>query len=87
MEHLPPLSKPYEPIFVPYIGYCDYDGLGFLATHFYEDLDHDLFLRGNFQNSPADSIVTFLPPKKTATLQAGTRDIGCVAQYRGLCPH
>jgi len=60
MEHLPPVSKPYEPIFVPYIGDREYDGLEFAEYPSRRGYDLERLLEGDFQGSSAEQVASFL---------------------------
>lgn len=60
MEHLPPVTKPYDPIFVPYIADRDYDGLEFSKYPSRRGYDLQLLLHGDFQGSSAEEVASFL---------------------------
>jgi hypothetical protein len=60
MEHLPPVADPYCPIFVPYIGDCEYDGLDFAGYPGRKRWDVDRLLKGDFQGFPPTSVAAFL---------------------------
>ena len=58
MEHLPPVSKPFGPIRVPYLGDRDYDGLDFATYPARRGFDIERILEGVFQD--ADDTASFL---------------------------
>jgi hypothetical protein len=60
MEHLPPVADPYCPIFAPYVGHCDYDGLGFAGYPSRMRCDVDRLLKGDFQRSSPANVAGFL---------------------------
>jgi hypothetical protein len=60
MEHLPPVSKPFEPILVPYICDRDYDGLDFAAYPARRGFDIERVLKDNFQDTSSHEIASFL---------------------------
>ncbi|KAF4632702.1 hypothetical protein G7Y89_g5424 [Cudoniella acicularis] len=60
MEHLPPVSDPYEPILIPYIGDCEYDGLDFAGYPSRRGWDIDRLLIGDFQETPTANAAAFL---------------------------
>lgn len=60
MEHLPPVTKPHDPIFIPFIADSDYDGLNLAGYPSRRGFDLDRLLKGNFQISSSDQIAAFL---------------------------
>jgi hypothetical protein len=60
MEHLPPVSKPFEPILVPYVGDREYDGLDFAAYPARRGFDLNRLLEGDFDCHSSDEIASFL---------------------------
>jgi hypothetical protein len=60
MEHLPPVSDPFEPIVIPYIGDCEYDRLDFAGYPSRRGWDIDRLLMGDFQDAPTANAAIFL---------------------------
>jgi hypothetical protein len=60
MEHLPPVTNPYNPIFVPYIGDCEYDGLDFAGYPARRGFDIEGLLKGDFKATSSDQVASFL---------------------------
>src|SRR5271156_4282087 len=60
MEHLPPVASPHQPILVPYIGDCEYDGLDFAGYPSRKGYDVDRLLKSDFQGSSPRSVAAFL---------------------------
>jgi hypothetical protein len=60
MEHLPPVKKPHDPVFVPYVGDREYDGLEFSSYPSRRGYDIDRLLQGDFQGSSPEEIAAFL---------------------------
>ncbi|CZR59572.1 uncharacterized protein PAC_09466 [Phialocephala subalpina] len=60
MEHLPPVTKPHDPIFVPYMGDREYDGLEFASYPARRGFDLDRLLQGDLQGHSVDAIASFL---------------------------
>jgi hypothetical protein len=60
MEHLPPVSSPYEPVLVPYIVDEEYDGLEFADYPNRKGFDINSLLKGDFKNRSPGEIAAFL---------------------------
>ena len=60
MEHLPPVSNPYEPIYIPFVGVFEYDNLEFLSYPERKGWNIDRVLEGGFQDRLASEVAGFL---------------------------
>ncbi|KUJ12058.1 uncharacterized protein LY89DRAFT_673847 [Mollisia scopiformis] len=60
MEHLPPVTKAYEPISVPFIGETEYDGLEFASYPTRRGFDLDRLLQGDLQGRSTEAVASFL---------------------------
>jgi hypothetical protein len=60
MEHLPPVSSPYEPVLVPHIADEEYDGLAFAEYPTRRGFDIDSLLKGDFKTKSPGEIAAFL---------------------------
>jgi hypothetical protein len=60
MEHLQPVTNPHDPIFVPYIGDCEYDGLDFADYPARRGFDIEGLLKGDSKETPLDQVASFL---------------------------
>lgn len=60
MEHLPPVTNPYDPILVPYIGDCEYDSLDFASYPTRRGFDLDRLLDGDLQGTSVPAVASFL---------------------------
>jgi hypothetical protein len=56
MEHLPPVTSPYEPVLVPYIADAVYDALDFAGYPARRGFNIDNILRGDFGGRTKDEV-------------------------------
>ncbi|KAM3076246.1 hypothetical protein ACMFMG_006246 [Clarireedia jacksonii] len=60
MEHLPPISNPYKPVFIPFVADHNISSFDFSDFSNPKGLDVEQLLDGNIQNFPPKQIASFL---------------------------
>jgi len=49
MDHLPTVATPYQPVYIPYLGGDEYDGLDFAGYSTKQHWQIEYFLKGDVQ--------------------------------------